>query len=76
MAQVIQALCDICGGSTDVHVITVVWDGDRRPWEADICRDCYRDKCSDLVGKSRKAGRSNVRKPHTFEKLPDDKFTL
>ena len=76
MAQVMRALCDVCGTDKAVSRITVVWDGDRQPWEADICPDCYLVKCGDLKGKGRRAGRSNVRSPHKFEKLHDDKFEL
>ena len=76
MAQVMRALCDVCGTDKAVAKLTVVWDGDRYPWEADICPDCYLEKCGTLRGKSRRAGRSNVRPQHKFEKIDDDKFEL
>lgn len=77
MARVQKALCDVCGTEDDVHVITVVWDGKKsQPWEADLCEKHYQERLGDLIKKSRKAGRSNLRPQHRMEKLDDTKFSL
>lgn len=77
MARVQRALCDICGGEKDVHLITVVYEGDKaNPWEADLCEKDYRSLFGDLMKKSRRAGKSNVRPQHRMEKLDDSKFSL
>jgi hypothetical protein len=76
VALVQRALCDVCGTDKAVSRVTVVWDGDRSPWEADICPDCYQSRFADLIKVSRRAGRSNVRQQHRFEKIEDDTFNV
>lgn len=75
MAQVLRALCDICGTDEDVETITVVYGG-QAPWEADVCASHYQERFADLAKKGRRATRSNVRPQHRMGKLDAKEFSL
>lgn len=77
MARVQKALCDVCGTDKNVHVISVVWEGKRtHPWEADLCETHYMERLGDLIAKSRRAEKSNLRPQHRMEKLDESKFSI
>jgi hypothetical protein len=66
--------CDLCKGTTDVSVMTVVFS--RKAWEVDICQGCYGKGFSALIKSARRAERSTVKPQHRFKVTEIDKSNL
>ena len=73
MAEVTSKICDACGGTKNIDTLMVVYHyGKDRPWEVDMCEDCYATRFADLLPKARPSMRATTRPQYRLVKTDID----
>ena len=77
MAVEQRRICDLCKSDKDVDTMTVVWQYSQgKPWEIDLCAQCYKSKMGDMVKLGRRAKINNVRPQYRVKKTEISRSNL
>lgn len=74
MAVTSLRVCDVCGTSDNVNILTGVYG--KKPFEVDLCQTCYEGCSHEFAKKIRRPTRSTIKPQHRFHKTTVDKTNL